>query len=284
MRPHQWLKNLLVFVPLLTARAITDLAGWGEALTMFVAFCCTASGIYLLNDLFDLAADRQHPKKSQRPFASGDLPLHMGLIVAPLLMLTGFVFGAAVSVLPVLLLYAAVSCAYSLWLKSYPLVDVFVLAALYGMRLLAGGIATGYHVSLWLFAFSSFLFLGLAIVKRVAELKTLPLGAQRQAAGRGYHAEDLPILQLMGVASSFVASLVLALYVQSELTLPGNREPTLSWVIVPLVLFWECRIWFATSRGRMNDDPIVFAARDWVSWVIASCCFGVVLLDQVIRH
>jgi 4-hydroxybenzoate polyprenyltransferase len=288
IRPHQWSKNLLVFVPLVAARAVGDLAGWGDALVMFIAFCCTASGIYLVNDLTDLAADRQHPTKSRRPLASGALPLSIGMVAAPLLMLAGFALGAAIGALPVLLLYAAISCAYSLWLKSLPLVDVFVLAALYGMRLLAGGIATGYHVSLWLLAFSSFLFLGLAIVKRVAELMTLPADGpadgQRQAAGRGYRAEDLAILQLMGVASSFVASLVLALYVQNELALPGNREPTLSWAIVPLVLFWECRIWLATARGKMNDDPIVFAARDWASWVVASAGLGVLLLDQAIRH
>lgn len=284
MRPHQWAKNLLVFVPLVAARAIGDLAGWGEALAMFTAFCCTASGIYLINDLSDLAADRRHPNKSRRPFASGELPLQAGLIAAPLLLAAGLAMSAAVGALPLVLLYAAGSCGYSLWLKSQAIVDVFVLAALYGLRLLAGGVATGYHVSLWLLAFSSFLFLGLAIVKRVAELKSLPAGEPGRAAGRGYGADDLSILQLMGVASSFVASLVLALYVQSELGLPGEREPTLAWVIVPLVLFWECRIWLATSRGEMDDDPIVFAARDWVSWAVAVCSIAVLLFDHLIRH
>ncbi len=284
IRPHQWSKNLLVFVPLVGARAIDDVAGWAEALVMFVAFCCAASSIYLINDVCDLSADRRHPRKSRRPLASGALPLHLGLAAAPLLLLAGLALGAAVGALPVLLLYAALSCVYSLWLKSLPLVDVFVLAGLYGIRLLAGGIATGYHVSLWLLAFSSFLFLGLAIVKRVAELMILPAGGQHQASGRGYRAEDLPILQLMGVASSFVASLVLALYVQNELALPGTRESTLSWAIVPLVLFWECRIWLAPAGGKMDDDPIVFAARDWVSWAVAAGCLGVLLFDQVIRH
>ncbi len=284
IRPHQWVKNLLVFVPLVAARAIGDLGGWVNATAMFVAFCCTASGIYLVNDLTDLAADRQHPNKRQRPFASGALPLHIGLVAAPLLMLIGFGLSAAVGALPVLLCYAACSCAYSLWLKSRPLVNVFLLAALYTMRLLAGGFATGYHVSLWLLAFSSFLFLGLAMVKRVAELKALPPGEKRCAAGRGYRAEDRQIIELMGVASSFVASLVLALYVQNELASAIGRRPTLSWIIVPLVLFWECRIWLATSRGEMNDDPIVFAARDWVSWMVAFCCFGLLLLDHLVGH
>jgi 4-hydroxybenzoate polyprenyltransferase len=160
---------------------------------------------------------------------------------------------------------------------------VFILAALYGVRLLAGGEATGYHVSMWLLAFSSFLFLGLAIVKRVAELRTLSDGPDSRAAGRGYHVGDLPIMQLMGVASSFVAALVLALYVQNELGSPVNREPTLAWILVPLVLFWQCRVWLATSRGAMNDDPIVFAARDWVSWLVAACAVGVLLLGPLAR-
>ncbi len=282
MRPHQWVKNLLVFVPLMAARAFADLAGWTDALLIFIAFSLTASGIYLVNDLSDLAADRQHPNKRRRPFASGALPLHVGLIAAPLLLLAGSALSLAVGAFGVLAVYAVGSCAYSFWLKSRSLVDVFALAALYGLRLLAGGVATGYHVSLWLLAFSSFLFLGLAIVKRVAELKTLPAGEQWQAAGRGYRAADLPIMQLMGVASSFVATLVLALYVQSELIAGPDRRPTIAWAIVPLMLFWQCRIWLATSRGEMHDDPIVFAARDWVSWLVAAACFGVLLLDNVI--
>lgn len=280
MRPHQWVKNLLVFVPLVAARAVGDMAGWADALVMFLAFCCTASGFYLINDLLDLAADRRHPNKSRRPFASGAIPLHIGLIAAPLLVLAGLALSSAVGALVLLLLYAVCSCAYSLWLKSQPLVDVFMLAALYGLRLLAGGVATGYHVSLWLLAFSSFLFLSLAIVKRVAELMTMPVGDKGCAAGRGYRADDLPIMQLMGVAASFVASLVLALYVQNELV-PVGRQPTLSWVIVPLVLFWECRVWLATARGKMHDDPIVFAVRDWVSWLVGGCCVAVLLLDNL---
>ncbi len=284
IRPHQWAKNLLVFVPLVAARAIGDLAGWGEALLMFTAFCCTASGIYLINDLSDLAADRQHPNKRRRPFASGDLALHTGLVAAPLLILTGFGLSAAVGALPVLLLYAAASCAYSFWLKSHALVDVFLLAGLYGLRLLAGGVATGYRVSLWLLAFSSFLFLGLAMVKRVAELKALPPGERRRAAGRGYRADDLPMIQVMGVAASFVAALVLALYVQNELASGILRRPTVSWIIVPLILFWQCRVWLATWRGEMHDDPLVFAARDWVSWLVAIGCFGVLLLDQLVSN
>jgi 4-hydroxybenzoate polyprenyltransferase len=282
MRPHQWVKNLLVFVPLVAARALGDMAGWFDALIMFIAFCATASGIYLINDLCDLAADRQHPSKARRPFASGALPLHIGLIAAPALLLIGVALAAAADALPFLLAYIGCSTAYSLWLKSQPLADVFMLAALYGLRLLAGGVASGYHVSLWLLAFSSFLFLSLAMVKRVAELMTLPTGKKNQPAGRGYRVDDLPMLQLMGVASGFVASLVLALYVQSELA-PHGHQATLSWIIVPLVLFWECRVWLATARGEMHDDPIVFAAHDWISWAIGGGVVAVLLLDTVVK-
>ena len=294
MRPHQWVKNLLVFVPLVTARAVGDIGGWAEAFLTFWAFSLTASGIYLVNDLCDLAADRQHPQKCARPFASGVLPPQIGLIVAPLLMIAGGSLSIASGVGPVLALYAALSLGYSFFLKAQPLVDVFVLAALYTIRLIGGGIATGYTVSLWLLAFSSFLFLSLAIVKRVAELQAMAKrerrgparlegGAPSEAekiAGRGYVTGDLYFLELMGVASSFVTSLVLALYVQSELMPAGSHRPTLAWGIVPLILFWQCRMWFVTLRGGMHHDPIVYAARDWVSWVVTLASFALLLLSS----
>ncbi|HXC29478.1 MAG TPA: UbiA family prenyltransferase [Stellaceae bacterium] len=294
MRPHQWVKNLLVFVPIVTARAVGDVGGWAEAFLAFWAFSLTASGIYLINDLCDLAADRQHPKKCERPFASGVLPPQIGLIFAPLLMIAGFSLGAAAGVWPVLAAYAVLSLGYSFFLKSQPLVDVFALAGLYTIRLIGGGIASGYAVSLWLLAFSSFLFLALAIVKRVAELQASAKrerrgparlegavkGDEHKIAGRGYLASDTHILELMGVAASFVTALVLALYVQSELTPAGDHRPTLAWGIVPLILFWQCRIWFVTLRGEMHHDPIVYAARDWVSWVVTVAAFAMLLLSS----
>jgi 4-hydroxybenzoate polyprenyltransferase len=291
MRPHQWVKNLLVFVPLVTARALGDVGGWVEATLMFAAFSLTASGIYLVNDLCDLAADRQHPAKCKRPFASGALPLRIGLVAAPLLLAGGAAISAASGTLLVLGVYAALSLCYSFYLKSRPLVDVFVLAGLYTVRLIGGGIATGYNVSLWLLAFSSFLFLSLAIIKRVAELQALakrerrtiaelrPAGSRDECtvAGRGYLAADARILELMGVAASFVTSLVLALYVQSEVMPPGDHRPTLAWGIVPLILFWQCRLWLVTARGEMHHDPIIYAARDWVSWAVTIASFALLL-------
>src|SRR3954469_25504894 len=281
LRPHQWVKNVLVFVPIVTASALFDIKAWGDALLMFLAFCCTASAIYVVNDLTDLAADRQHQRKRHRPFASGALPLYHGPIVVPGLLLAGAGLAAAAGAFHVVVLYAVCSVLYSFKLKSLPLVDVFMLAALYTIRLFGGGEAAGYPVSLWLLAFSSFLFLSLAIVKRGAELMALPPANGGKPAGRGYRAGDMEILRLMGVASSFTSCLVLALYVQSDLALGLNTLDQTYWGIVPLMLFWQCRVWLATARGKMHDDPIVYAAKDPTSWMIGGLVFAIAAMAHL---
>jgi len=283
LRPHQWVKNVLVFVPIVTAGAFLDMAAWGNALLMFLAFCCTASAIYIVNDLTDLAADRQHHRKRNRPFASGALPLYHGPIAAPVLLVAGGILAALAGAFAVVVAYAGCSILYSFRLRSLPLVDVFMLAALYTIRLFGGGEASGYSVSLWLLAFSSFLFLSLAIVKRVAELMTLPPDNGSKPAGRGYRAGDLDILRLMGVASTFTSCLVLALYVQSDLASGVRAVDALYWAVVPLMLFWQCRIWLATARGYMHDDPIVFAVKDWVSWLVGATASAIVVIAQLAR-
>ena len=269
MRPHQWVKNLLVFVPILAAGAALTPAALLAALIAFAAFCATASGIYLLNDLTDLAADRAHPRKRNRPFASGAVALTVGLAAGLLLVAVGAGLAWLGGILAVVALYAVLSISYSARLKEQPLVDVFMLAALYTIRLVGGGEATGHRVSLWLLAFSSFLFLGLALVKRVGELGAAAGKGDGQLARRGYQSADIPILQMFGCSASVAASLVLALFVQSEALTGRYATPALLWGVVPLVLFWQCRIWLSTTRGYMHDDPIVYAARDWVSWIVA---------------
>lgn len=276
-RPYQWVKNLLVFVPIVTAHAISDLQAWGNAVLAALAFSLVASAIYIVNDISDLDADRRHPRKRNRPFASGAAPIHAALFLPPLLFLAGAALGIGAGMLPVLLLYAVISVGYSTWLKQYPLVDMFVLAALYTIRLYAGGEATGYHVSAWLLGFSSFFFLGLAAVKRAAEL--LPLakagGPNAQVTRRGYTAQDGGFIVMMGIAASFVGTLVLALYVQSDYSNGTQGTAGFMWLVVPLLLFWQCRLWLATLRGEMDDDPIIYAARDWVSRLVAVCVFAV---------
>jgi len=277
MRPHQWVKNLLVFVPLFVSGAELTVSAFITSILAFAAFCCTASGIYLLNDLADLNADRRHSRKRTRPFASGALPLKVGMAAAPMLIAIGAILGQLAHILPIVAVYCAVSVGYSVKLKESPLVDVFMLAALYSLRLVGGGEATDHRVSLWLLAFSSFLFLSLALVKRVGELEATSVNGGDQIGRRGYQPTDTIILQMFGCGCSVASSLVLALFIQSEATAEHYASPVLLWALVPLALFWQCRIWLSTARGYMNDDPIVYAARDWVSWVVASVAITVVI-------
>jgi len=277
IRPHQWVKNLLVFVPIFTADAMGDWRSWAGGILAFMAFCAMASSVYLVNDLLDLAADRAHPHKRRRPFASGTAPLPVGVGLSLLLLLTGAAFAFAGGILIVVLAYAAISLCYSLWLKRQPLVDVFALAGLYTVRLIGGGEATGHTLSLWLLAFASFLFLSLALVKRVAEVMDSAARSTNKVSGRGYGLDDLVILELFGVCSTFASSLVLALYVQYETTGGRFESPALLWCIVPLVLLWNCRMWLSTARGYMHHDPIMYAARDWVTWTIVGAMVLVVL-------
>lgn len=280
IRPHQWVKNLLVFVPVLTANALRDPAVWLHTSIAFSAFCFTASAIYLVNDLADLTADRQHPRKRRRPFASGAVSLSLGAGCAAAMLLAGLGLGVASGVLGIVILYAITSVAYSVKLKEVALLDVFVLAVLYTLRLFAGGSAAGHQVSLWLLAFSSFFFLDLAMMKRVEELLGLAQRAGAVATRRGYTPGDVAVLQVFGCGAAFAATVVLALFVQSETVASRYASPALLWTIVPLMLFWQCRMWLSTMRGDMHDDPIVFAARDRVSWIVAALCGGALLLAR----
>jgi 4-hydroxybenzoate polyprenyltransferase/phosphoserine phosphatase len=277
MRPHQWVKNLLVFVPIFTANAMGHPGSWVGGIKAFVAFCAVASSIYLANDLLDLAADRAHPHKRHRPFASGTAPLPAGIGLSLVLLLAGAAVAWQAGILAIVLSYAAMSLSYSFWLKRQPLVDVFLLAGLYTVRLIGGGEATAHSLSLWLLAFASFLFLSLALIKRVAEVIDSAHRSARVVSGRGYGPADLMILELFGVCSTFASSLVLALYVQFETAGDRYASPALLWGIVPLVLLWSCRMWLSTTRGYMHHDPIMYAARDWVTWAIVGAMVAVVL-------
>jgi 4-hydroxybenzoate polyprenyltransferase len=277
MRPYQWVKNLLVFVPVLTAHAIWEAQSWVAAFLAFMAFSACASSVYLTNDLADLAADREHPRKRRRPLANGDLPIPLGLLLTPLLLCIGLAVGALAGIALMVLAYAVLSMSYALRLKEVSLADVFILAALYGIRLAGGGEASGHSLSLWLLAFSGFLFLSLALVKRVKEFTADERAARSSVMRRGYDAADAPILQTFGCAAAFCACVVLSLFVQSEATAERYAQPTVLWGIVPLMLFWLCRVWLWTARGRMHDDPIVFAVRDRISWVIGAAVLIVFL-------
>ncbi len=275
IRPQQWLKNLLVFVPLITAQ-VTASDAWALALLAFLALSLTASGVYLLNDLIDLPHDRAHPRKRARPLASGRLPLLVGMGMSPLLMLAGLAVAASVSLALVILLliYLLATSLYSLILKRFALVDVFVLAGLYTLRIVAGGVAAGVVLSEWLIAFSIFTFLSLAIVKRYGELTDAVAHQRPPAPGRGYRADDLRLLASLGAAAAFSAVLIFSLYISSDTVQALYSQPLLLWGAALLVLLWLCHMLLVSHRGEMHDDPVVFAVRDPISLSLGVGCAG----------
>jgi len=270
LRLHQWVKNAVVFVPLLAAHKIFQWPLFASCLGAFLAFCLCATSNYLVNDLLDLDFDRQHPTKRNRPFAAGDLPLQLGLALVPLTAIAGLGVGALLStgLAFALVLYLALSFAYSGGLKQIALLDAFVLAGLYTLRLIGGHEATGVAYSTWLLMFCMFIFLSLALVKRFQELRNIRHTNQRVVKGRGYVAEDIDLVAVLGLGSGVLAVLVLALYVNSDQVLVLYRHPTLLLLGCPLLLYWISRVWLIAHRGQMHDDPVVFALKDKTSYVV----------------
>lgn len=274
LRLHQWLKNLLIFIPLLAAHQYTDWSSILDAALAFLAFGLCASSVYILNDLLDLRDDRHHARKRFRPFAAGRLPIQSGLVAFPLLLIAAFALGAwllPISFLLGLGCYYALTLAYSLWLKRRMVVDVITLAALYTLRIIVGAVALAIPLSFWLLAFSMFLFLSLALVKRYAELfHVRAQSANDKARGRGYFAADLPMIASLGAASGYMAVMVLALYVNDAQTAQLYRHQKIIWLACPLLLTWISRVWMLAHRGEMNEDPVIFAVRDRLSLSIGA--------------
>ncbi len=268
-RPAQWTKNLLLLVPLFTSHDFTR-AAIGRTALALVAFCLVASATYILNDLRDVRADRLHPRKRFRPFAAGELPRSHGWVGIAAGLVLGLALAAMVSApfLLSVLAYLVLTIAYSTFLKAYVLVDVFALAVLYALRIIAGGAAIGTAVSPWLLAFSSFLFFSLALVKRDAELAELARRGEADSAGRDYHVTDAAMLSTMGIASGYLAVLVLALFINTPPVKEKYSNPNVLGLLCPVVLFWISRLWMKTARGEMLDDPILYCLKDPVTWVI----------------
>lgn len=279
LRLHQWMKNMLIFVPLLAAHQILNTGLLWQGVLAFLFFSLCASSVYVLNDLLDLADDRHHHTKCNRAFAAGRLSIKSGLIVFPMLLIVAF-SGAAL-LLPwqfagVLLGYYILTLAYSLSLKRQMAVDVIVLAMLYTVRIIAGAVAFGLALTSWMLAFSMFMFLSLALVKRYAELRVArENGCKEKTLGRGYYPEDLEMIASLGAASGYLAVMVLALYIQDHATPELYTQPQIIWLACPLLLFWITRVWMLAHRGLMHDDPVVFAIRDRIS-VAVGALFGLV--------
>jgi 4-hydroxybenzoate polyprenyltransferase len=272
LRIHQWVKNLLLFVPLLAAHQIGNAQSLGLLLIAFLSFSLCASSVYITNDLLDLESDRSHPRKRFRPFASAKLSVLHGVIAAPLLIAASLLLGAVVGVdfLIVLFVYLLLTVTYSFSLKPLVLVDCLTLATLYTMRIIAGAAAVSVSLSFWLLAFSIFIFLSLALVKRFAELLVQSREGKNSAHGRGYLVTDAPLLQTLGVSSGYISTLVIALYLRSENVISMYAQPLAIWLLIPILLFWVSWVWLKSSRGEMHDDPIVFAAKDKTSLGVAA--------------
>jgi len=274
LRPKHWVKNILVFVPLLSSHRFLNGGLIARAVLTFAAFCLIASTVYIVNDLLDLDSDRRHPVKHKRPFASGDLSIRAGFVAAPLLFAAGLGIAATLGagVLAVLGFYFALTLVYSFHLKRKLLVDVFALAILYTLRIIAGAESTGISCSVWLLAFSVFQFLSLAFLKRSAELARLLMQSQTETAGRGYFSWDLAQINIFGIAAGYMSSLVLGMYIGGEQVRLLYRQPSWLWIIVVVQLYWMTRVWILSHRGAMNEDPILFAASDRVTWICMAIC------------
>lgn len=279
IRAHQWLKNLLLFIPIIAAHELGSAQTWFALVLAFFSFSFCASAVYITNDLLDLESDRLHPRKRHRPFASGLIPAWRGVLLMPVMLAVGLLLAVMVGpeFLQWLALYLFLTCAYSFGLKRLVLVDCLTLAMLYTLRIIAGAAAAGLDMSFWLLAESVFLFLSLAFVKRYAELALQDQSGEIKAHGRGYYTSDAPLIQTLGVTSGYIAVLVLALYLNSEEVLELYRSPAFVWAAIPFMLFWVSWMWMQASRGNMHDDPLVFAVKDKAS-LLAGLGFAVVLV------
>jgi 4-hydroxybenzoate polyprenyltransferase/phosphoserine phosphatase len=273
LRPRQWLKNLLVFVPMLAGHAL-DAYTFTQSLLAFVAFSLCASSAYLLNDALDAQDDRVHPTKRRRPIAAGTLPLPLALVTSPLLAAAALVLCAVFN--PWLLIavgvYFVTTLTYSVYLKRLLMVDIVTLAILYSLRVLGGGAATGITPSFWLLAFSFFIFLSLALLKRHSELFNLHRAGKEKTRGRGYTTADKTPVGIMGINSAFVSVLVFMLYFNSNNVLELYPHPAWLLGILPLLVYWLGRMWTLGFRGMVNEDPVLYVSKDKVSLVVLGLC------------
>lgn len=278
LRVRHWVKNVLVFVAPIAAHSWANAAGWQAVALTFFAFCAVCSGVYVLNDLFDLASDRTHPSKRKRPLAAGVLSLATAFSVSLWLLIGGIAIAwlAGPLVATVILTYVAVNALYTVKLKRVPVFDVFCLAGLYTLRIVAGAAAVVVPLSTWLVAFSVFAFLSLALLKRAADIARL--GLDEKLPGRGYSGRDAAFVNGFGISSAIAACLVLALYVASDQVASMYAEPLWLWGLAVVVLLWLARMWRMAMNGTMDDDPVLFATRDGVSWGCALVTAACVLL------
>jgi 4-hydroxybenzoate polyprenyltransferase len=271
LRPHHWLKNLLVAVPLATAHQFTPGAVL-RTLLAFAAFSICASCVYVLNDMIDVEADRAHPLKKARPFASGALSAAAGVPFALVLLAVAMTVAALISpaMLAVLAAYFAITLAYSLVLKRKMMIDVVTLAVLYAIRIIGGGVAIAVPISEWLLAFSLFIFTSLALIKRHSELGLRLQAGLGDPTNRNYRLDDLPVIAALAAASGYCAVIIFALYLSSDTVRSLYRHPEMLWLACPLLVYWISRVLLLSHRRLLIDDPVVFAMKDKVSIAVGA--------------
>jgi 4-hydroxybenzoate polyprenyltransferase len=268
LRLHQWAKNALVFVPLVLGGKAGDPMAWLHALGGFVALSLLASATYLLNDLWDLTEDRRHWTKKNRPLASGDLSIAVAILMMTFGGLVAFGLAALIGTgcFLTLAIYLVVSLAYSFRLKREPIVDVFVLASMFTMRLALGLVVANVVFSPWLFVFSMFIFLSLSAAKRQTEIIRMVSHGLTDVPGRGYRAGDAPLVLALGVGAMLATVLIMVIYLVQD-AFPQNfyKHPYFLWGFPMIILLWLARIWLLCNRGELNDDPVAFALKDRLS-------------------
>lgn len=285
LRPHQWIKNVLVFVPLAAVHGLFDRARLELCLAGFAAFCLTASSGYILNDLIDLEDDRNDPQKLDRPLVTGAMQRRTAWSLQALLLASA---GVLAWRLPhhfasVLIAYYLLMCAYSLLLKRVVVADILTLACGYSLRVAAGAALLQIRPSAWLIALFGSLFMSLALLKRYAELMARQ-GAPNGGALRGYLAADAPILAAQGIASGYVSVLVLALYTTTDLLRRAYGRQQLFWLLCVLLLYWTNYMWLMARRGRIPHDPVTFALRDRTSALLIAAMTAAALLGERISQ
>ena len=275
IRVYQWVKNILLFLPILLAHSLGNIKELTDVVIGFFSFSISASFVYVLNDLLDLDSDRSHPRKKFRPLASGDLPIQIGIALVPILLIIGiglsFLLSSKFQL--ILLSYIVLTTAYSFSLKRIPILDIILLATLFTSRIVAGAFAANVELSMWILAFSMFFFLNLAVLKRYTELLVMKNKNEIEAKGRGYTIEDMGLLLSIGPAAGFLSVLVFVLYLNSSQATSLYNNPSILWLISPIFLYWISRIWHLSVRGKMTDDPIVFAVKDKASYIIGILIF-----------
>ena len=270
IRTYLWVKNFLIFLPLILAHKFLDVNLLLKALVAFFSFSFLASSVYIINDIMDVESDRIHPSKKNRPIASGAVKISSALKVAFILMPLSFIISIFLGkeFLFVLLTYFITTSCYSFYLKKIMLVDILILSLLYTVRIFAGGVALNIYLSPWLFMFSLFFFFSLACAKRYSELYAVRNNLQDEIKGRGYQAQDLEQIQIFGSSSGYIAILIFALYIQSDISMKLYKTPSFFWALCPIMLYWISRVWLLSHRGQMTQDPIIFALKDKVSYVV----------------